>query len=152
VRKFFWLLLHSRTVSDQDYSGRFSLKANLPKARAESMIRGMIGRKILVRYDPERPEVWCISEERIDGYQVGQRPGSRLVYDYSPSDEDSYLAIDLRALTLRRKSRGNPFGINEPWQSAFIAMGGHSPCETQNPCQSLTLATHVTEGAVMLRV
>jgi len=28
------------------------------------------------------------------------------------------------AITLRRKSRGNPFGINKPWQCAFIPMGG----------------------------
>ncbi len=35
---------------------------------------------------------------------------------------------------LRRKSRGNPFGINEPWQRAFMAMGWVAgPCETQNP-------------------
>src|SRR5882762_8460719 len=26
--------------------------------------------------------------------------------------------------TFRRKSRGNPLGINKPWQCAFIPMGG----------------------------
>jgi hypothetical protein len=32
--------------------------------------------------------------------------------------------LAITAFALRRKSRGNPFGINKPWQCAFIPMGG----------------------------
>ena len=45
----------SYQVSEGSYSGRFSLRANLSKALAESMIDQMIGRKLLLRYDPCHP-------------------------------------------------------------------------------------------------
>lgn len=76
----------SYKVSDQYYSGRFCLRANLSRAQAVPMIGKMIGRKLLVRYDPERPDVWFTPDELIDGYAVGQKLGSHLIHDYSPSD------------------------------------------------------------------
>lgn len=76
----------SYRVSDQYYSGRFSLRAFLPTSRVESLISQMIGRKLLVRYDPERPEAWFIPDESIDGYKVEQKLGSHIIHDYSPSD------------------------------------------------------------------
>jgi Protein of unknown function (DUF3592) len=74
----------SYKVSDQYYSGRFSLRANLSRALAEPMIGKMIGRKVLVRYDPKRPEEWFIPDKLIDGYSVEQSLGSHAIHDYSP--------------------------------------------------------------------
>jgi hypothetical protein len=73
-------------VSEQYHSGRFSLRANLSKALAESMIDQMIGRKLLVRCDPDHPEMWFIPDELIDGYEVEQKIGSQIIHDYSPND------------------------------------------------------------------
>lgn len=77
----------SYQVSGEYYSGRFSLK---PKAFptqeiVESIIGGMIGRKLLLRYQPEHPEVWFIPDEYIDGLQVQQNIGSHVIHDYSPN-------------------------------------------------------------------
>jgi hypothetical protein len=76
----------SYQVSEDRYSGRFSLRANVSKTLAESMIDQMIGRKILLRYDPDHPEAWFIPDESIDGYKVEQKIGSHVFHDYSPND------------------------------------------------------------------
>jgi hypothetical protein len=76
----------SYQVSEQYYSGRFSLRANLSKALAESMIDQMIGRKLLLRYNPDHPQLWFIPDESIDGYEVEQKIGSHIIHDYSPND------------------------------------------------------------------
>jgi hypothetical protein len=76
----------SYQVSEGYYSGRFSLRANLSKALAESMIDQMIGRKILLRYNPDHPEIWFIPDECIDGYKVEQKIGSHVIHDYCPTD------------------------------------------------------------------
>ncbi len=76
----------SYRVSEHSYSGRFSLRASLSKALAESMIDRMIGRKLLLRYNPDHPEVWFIPDESIDGYKVEQKISSHVVHDYSPND------------------------------------------------------------------
>jgi hypothetical protein len=76
----------SYKASDRYYSGRFCLRANLSRALAESMIGKMIGRKVLVRYDPERPGVWFIPDKLIDGYAVEQKLGAHVIHDYSPRD------------------------------------------------------------------
>ena len=76
----------SYKVSDQYYSGRFSLSAHLPRPRAEAIIGQMIGRKLLLRYDPERPEEWFIPDESIDGYKVEQKLSSHVIHDYSPRE------------------------------------------------------------------
>jgi hypothetical protein len=76
----------SYKCSDQYYSGRFSLRANLSRSLAESMIGKMIGRKLLVRYDPKRPEVWFIPDKFIEGYGVEQNLGSHVIHDYSPRE------------------------------------------------------------------
>jgi Protein of unknown function (DUF3592) len=76
----------SYKVSDQYYSGRFSLRTNLPGELAGSMIGKMVGRTILVRYDPKKPEAWFIPDKLIDGYSVEQKLGSHVIHDYSPKD------------------------------------------------------------------
>jgi Protein of unknown function (DUF3592) len=76
----------SYQVSDESYSGRFSLRTNISRALAESMIDQMIGRKLFLRYDPNRPDMWFISDEFIDGYKVEQKIGSHGIRDYSPND------------------------------------------------------------------
>lgn len=76
----------SYRVSGEYYSGRFSLRASLSKTLAEAMISKMVGRRILVRYDPKRPEVWMVADESIDGYKVEQKLSSHLIHDYSPSE------------------------------------------------------------------
>jgi len=76
----------SYQVSEDSYSGRFSLMANVSEARAESMIAQMIGRKLLLRYDPCHPAAWFIPDGFIDGYKVEQKIGSHVTHDYSPND------------------------------------------------------------------
>jgi hypothetical protein len=80
-------------VSGEYYSGKFAL---MPKrvffpnrARREfiqSMIEGMIGRKLLLRYNPRQPDAWFIAEETIDGCKVEQRIGSHMIHRYYPRD------------------------------------------------------------------
>jgi len=74
----------SYKVSDQYYSGRFSLMAHLPRSGAEAMISQMIGRRLLLRYDPQCPEAWFIPDESIDGFKVEQKLSSHVIHDYSP--------------------------------------------------------------------
>ena len=76
----------SYQVSGESYSGRFSLRAKVSKALAESMIDRMIGRKLFLRYDPGHPEMWFIPDEFIDGYKVEQKIGWHVIHDYSPND------------------------------------------------------------------
>jgi hypothetical protein len=76
----------SYQVSDESYSGRFSLRANISRALAESRIERMIGRKLFLRYDPNHPGMWFIPDEFIDGYKVEQKVGSHGIRDYSPND------------------------------------------------------------------
>jgi uncharacterized protein DUF3592 len=76
----------SYQVSGESYSGRFSLRANVSKESAESMIDQMIGRRIFLRYDPDHPEKWFIPDDAIEGYKVEQKIGSHLIHDYPPND------------------------------------------------------------------
>ena len=77
----------SYQVSGESYSGRFSLRDPFPgKTSIESMIDGMIGRTLLLRYCPDRPEDWFIPDEFIDGYKVEQRIGPHVIHDYYPRD------------------------------------------------------------------
>lgn len=76
----------SYKVSGNYYSGRFSL---LPKpfpddAAVDSMIEHMIGRKILLRYDPDNPQIWFIPDKFIDGYKVEQKIGMHAIYSIYP--------------------------------------------------------------------
>lgn len=81
----------SYQVSGEYYSGKFSL---LPKRAFSSEARealvgsmeSMIGRKLLLRYNPRHPDAWFIPEERIDGCKVEQRIGSHMFNSYRPSD------------------------------------------------------------------
>ena len=67
-------------VAGQYYSGRFSLMPyDDPR---ESLLVRMAGRKLLVHYDPEHPEIWFISDAIIEGCKVQQKMGPRLVALY----------------------------------------------------------------------
>lgn len=76
----------SYQVSGESYPGRFSLRANVSRKSAESMIDQMIGRRIFLRHDPANPEQWFIPDEYIEGYKVEQKIGPHLIHDYSPND------------------------------------------------------------------
>jgi uncharacterized protein DUF3592 len=83
----------SYQVSGEYYSGKFALiprRAFFPsearRAFVESLIKGMIGRKLPLRYNPERPDVWFIPDESIDGCRLGQRIGSHTIHSYYPRD------------------------------------------------------------------
>jgi len=80
----------SYQVSGEYYSGKFALipeRSLFPnRALIESMIEGMIGRKLLLRYNPRQPDAWFIPEERIDGCKVAQRIGSQMIHRYYPRD------------------------------------------------------------------
>jgi Protein of unknown function (DUF3592) len=77
----------SYQVSGAYYSGRFSLspQERFPShALLDSLLREMSGRKLLVRYDPQRPEVWFIPDEFINGCKVEQEVGVHVVHDFYP--------------------------------------------------------------------
>jgi hypothetical protein len=83
----------SYQVSGEYHSGKFSLmpkRAFFPseerRAFIQSMIEGMIGRKLPLRYNPRQPDAWFIPEERIDGCKVEQRIGSHMIHRYYPRD------------------------------------------------------------------
>jgi len=46
----------------------------------------MIGRKLLLRYQPDHPEVWFIPDEFIDGLRVQQNIGLHVIHDYAPNE------------------------------------------------------------------
>ncbi len=56
------------TVAEHDYPGRFSLTAN--GERAEDLVKAMPGRKLIIRYDPEKPGSYYLPDERIEGCEV----------------------------------------------------------------------------------
>ncbi len=76
----------SYQAAGEYYSGRFSLmpKRFPTEADINSMIDRMVGRKLLVRYNPDHPDVWFIPVELIDGYKVEQKIGPHVIHDYSP--------------------------------------------------------------------
>ena len=83
----------SYQVSGEVYSGRFSLmpkRAFFPskerEAFIESIIASMIGRKLLIRYNPRQPEVWFIPDARIENCKVEQRIGFHMLHSYYPRD------------------------------------------------------------------
>jgi hypothetical protein len=73
----------SYQIGGQYYSGRFGLMPT--NTDSQALIDTMIGRKLPVRYDPLRPEVWFIANERIEGCKVEQKLGPHLVGLY-PKD------------------------------------------------------------------
>jgi hypothetical protein len=78
----------SYQVSGEYYSGRFSLvpKAFPTKEIIESIIDRMRGRNLLLRYQPDHPDVWFIPDEFIDGLKVQQNIGSHVIHDYRPNE------------------------------------------------------------------
>jgi len=62
------------------YSGRFGLMPHTTDS--DSIIDRMIGRKLQVRYDPSRPEVWFIPDKVIEGCKVEQRMGPHVTGFY----------------------------------------------------------------------
>jgi Protein of unknown function (DUF3592) len=79
----------SYQVSGKYYGGYFSLRhmdSPLDEADKEALIGRMIGRRIMLRYDPRKPDVWFIPEESIEGCKVEQKLGSHAIFDYSPKD------------------------------------------------------------------
>jgi hypothetical protein len=62
------------------YSGRFGLMPHMTDS--QSIIERMMGRKLQVRYDPSRPEVWFIPDKMIEGCKVEQRMGPHVIGFY----------------------------------------------------------------------
>ncbi len=61
----------SYVVGEEYYAGRFALWAK--GDRADTLIREMVDRKVLINYDPGRPERWFIPEKLIEGCPVEQK-------------------------------------------------------------------------------
>jgi hypothetical protein len=78
----------SYQVSGEYYSGRFSLLPDRYSGRllTDSFIGQMIGRKLLVRYDPQRPQQWFIPDEFIEGCKVEQKVDVHAVHDFYPHE------------------------------------------------------------------
>ena len=51
----------------------------------ESIFAQMIGRKLVVCYNPANPEKWLIPDDTIEGYKIEQRMGPHLI-SYHPRD------------------------------------------------------------------
>jgi hypothetical protein len=67
-------------IAGEYHSGRFGL---IPfNTDLQPLIDKMIGRKLQVRYNPLRPEVWFIADERIEGCKVEQKLGPHVVRLY----------------------------------------------------------------------
>ena len=75
----------SYQVRGEYYSGRFALMPYTVEYD-ESLINRMIGRKLVVCYDPAHPERWLIPDKMIDGYRVEQKMGPHLL-DFYPRDK-----------------------------------------------------------------
>jgi hypothetical protein len=76
-------------VAGEYYGGSFCLipEKRFPGAEfIQALMKGMIGRKILVRHDPKRPQVWFIPDESIDGCKVGQKVGLHVVHSLYPKE------------------------------------------------------------------
>jgi Protein of unknown function (DUF3592) len=68
----------SYEVAGKYYSGRFALLQHA--ADPDRSLRDrMIGRKLQVRYDPRRPEVWFIPAKVIEGCEVEQKMGPHFI-------------------------------------------------------------------------
>ena len=79
----------SYQVSGEYYSGRFCLlpeRTFFPEPFIPSITTRLVGRRLLLRHDPNRPEVWFIADETIEGYRVGQKIGMHVVHSYYPKD------------------------------------------------------------------
>ena len=71
----------SYEVAGERYSGRFSLLR--PKTvPCESLLLHMVGHKVQVHYDPQRPKIWFIPDELIEGCKVEQKMGPHVVALY----------------------------------------------------------------------
>jgi hypothetical protein len=63
----------SYEVDGEYYSGRFGLQVD--EERAGQLSRDLVDTKITVRYDPKRPETYCLPEELpVEGYRVSVVP------------------------------------------------------------------------------
>ena len=63
----------SYEVDGEYYSGRFGLQVE--EERAGPLSRDLVDTRITVRYDPKRPETYCLPEELpVEGYRVGVVP------------------------------------------------------------------------------
>jgi hypothetical protein len=70
-------------VGEEYYSGRFSLASY--SRDPETIIQQMVGRKLQIHYDPSRPEIWFIADERIEGCKVEQKIGPHVIAHYPRS-------------------------------------------------------------------
>ncbi len=68
----------SYRIAGKYYSGRFALLQDTADPD-RSLIDRMIGRKLQVRYDPRRPEVWFIPDKVIEGCKVEQKMGPHFI-------------------------------------------------------------------------
>jgi len=71
----------SYQIAGKYYSGRFALLRHTADPD-RSLIDRMIGRKLQVRYDPRRPEVWFIPDKVIEGCKVEQKVGPHFIALY----------------------------------------------------------------------
>ena len=58
-------------VSGEYFGGRFALRPYITDPGA-SVVQRMIGRKLLVHYEPQQPSTWFIADELIEGCKVEQ--------------------------------------------------------------------------------
>ena len=74
----------SYTVGDEYYSGR--LTVGRLDGEEDHSSRGLIGRKIQVRYDPQKPDKFSVATVELDGFSLGQHYESPFSNDTEPTD------------------------------------------------------------------
>lgn len=74
----------SYRVGEHYFGGRFALLPYITDP-GPSILERMIGRKLQVRYDPQRAENWFISDELIEGCKVEQKLSPDLL-NFKPAD------------------------------------------------------------------
>jgi hypothetical protein len=72
----------SYQVGSRYYGGRFALRPYITDP-GPSVVERMTGRKLQVRYNPQKPQEWFIADEYIEGCEVEQKFSTHLV-NYEP--------------------------------------------------------------------
>jgi len=105
----------SYRIAGRYYSGRFVLFRYRTDPDS-SLIERMIGRKLQVRYDPRRPEVWFIPDKEIEGCKVEQKIGPHFIAFY-PKNEPTPLTLTPRPGLFRTlvAMRSSPVSGHEGW-------------------------------------
>lgn len=84
------MLVFSYAVGSDRYLGQFALENPL-KEPDDSPTPHLIGSKLPLRYNPQKPEIWYIPQKLIEGWEIQQRNGMDWLSHY-PYPSDAWLS------------------------------------------------------------